>query len=82
MTPKRALQAIAIVSLIGVLFSGALTYREFVGGAAACSALGATGTILGYPPCVYGLVMYTAVFALSLLGLRKPPASGPETPSS
>jgi uncharacterized membrane protein len=86
MKPKFALQVIAIISLVGMLFSGALTYREFFTDAAAsCSALGASGTILGYPPCVYGLVMYTVVFATALLGLQRaesrPPAATPHGPT-
>jgi uncharacterized membrane protein len=78
MKPKTALQVIAVISLVGMLFSGALSYREFFTEAAAsCSALGASGTILGYPPCVYGLVMYTVVFATALLGLRRAEAGSP-----
>lgn len=85
MKPRNALQVIAVISLVGMLFSGALTYREFFTNAAAsCSALGASGTILGYPPCVYGLVMYTVVFATALLGLRRaeawPSAAMPHGP--
>ena len=79
MSPKRALQTIAVISLVGMLFSGALTYREFAAVADGCSALGAGGTILGYPPCVYGLVMYAVVFAVSLLGLQAG-ARAPERP--
>lgn len=72
MSVKHVLQAIAIVSLLGMLFSGALTWREFAHpGAPSCSALGTPGTLLGSPPCVYGLVMYTIVFALAIMGLRR-----------
>jgi hypothetical protein len=70
MVASRALQAIAAISLAGVLCSGFLTYREFAGGPASCSAIGAPGSILGYPPCLYGLVMYALVFGLALAGLR------------
>lgn len=72
MAMKRALQVILGISLLGIAFSGALTLREFTGqGGAGCSALGTAGTILGYPPCVYGLVMYTVVAVVAGMGLRK-----------
>ena len=71
MSMKRSLQVILAIALMGISFSGALTVREFTtvsGGG--CSALGRPGTILGYPPCVYGLVMYTVVAVVAGLGLR------------
>lgn len=73
MSMKRALQAILAISLVGIAFSGVLTYRELLGGGAATScsvAAGGTGSLLGLPVCVYGLVMYVAVAALSALALR------------
>lgn len=69
---KRALQVLLVIGLMGMSFSGALTVREFTtntGGG--CSALGAPGTVFGYPPCVYGLVMYTIVVIVAGLGLKK-----------
>lgn len=69
---KRALQVVFAIALMGMAFSGALTLREYTtttGGG--CSALGWPGTIFGYPPCVYGLVMYTIVAVVAGLGLRK-----------
>ena len=69
---KRALQWIFAISLIGVAFSGTLTYREvFAKTAAACPSPGAPGTIFGYPACVYGLLMYTVIVAISGLSLLK-----------
>lgn len=72
MTMRRALQLVLAISLIGVAFSGTLTYRELCGtsGSDGCSAVGAPGTILGYPACVYGLVMYLLLVAVSAFGLR------------
>ena len=68
---KRALQVILAVSLIGVVFSGTLTYRELCAGSGGgCAAVGAPGTILGYPACVYGLVMYLVLVAVAAFGLR------------
>ena len=70
---RRALTAILVISLIGVAFSGTLTYREMCGIAVAtggCSAVGPPGTILGYPACVYGLAMYLLLVAIASFGLR------------
>jgi hypothetical protein len=72
MTMTRALQWIFAISLAGVAFSGTLTYREvFSGTAAACPAPGAPGTILGYPACVYGLLMYVVIASISGVALWK-----------
>ena len=80
MSMKRTLQIVFVVSLIGVAFSGTLTYRELTGQTAlVCPSPGAPGTILGYPACVYGLVMYTflaIVSGLGLLGESRPPHAG------
>lgn len=71
MSMKRALQVILAISLVGVAFSGTLTYREFFGTSAlSCPSPGAPGTILGYPACVYGLVIYIVIAIVSALGLR------------
>ena len=70
MSMQRALQVILVLALAGVAFSGALTVREFTTQAPGCSAIGAPGTILGYPPCLYGLVMYAATAVVAILGLR------------
>ena len=70
MSTKRALQIVFALSLAGVAFSGTLTYNEFFGASAlSCPAPGAPGTILGYPACVYGLVMYIAIAIVSGTGL-------------
>ena len=70
MKAKRWLQAALAISLFGAIFSGGLTYRELFAGAAKCPAPGAPGTVLGYPACVYGFVMYTALVVVCALGLR------------
>ena len=70
LSATRALQIILAIGLFGMVFSGVLTYREFAGtSAAGCSALGAPGTILGYPPCVYGLFMYLVIVLVAAAGL-------------
>jgi len=68
-----ALKAILGISIFGLLFSGYLSYQEFfvpVVDGASCTPLGAPGTILGYPPCIYGFFMYLLVAVLATLGLR------------
>ena len=67
---KRALQVILVFALAGVVFSGALTYREMFASAAKCPSPGAPGTILGYPACVYGFFMYLAITIVAIVGLR------------
>jgi hypothetical protein len=66
MSIKRALQIVFAISLIGVAFSGTLTYRELTGATAqVCPSPGTPGTIFGYPACVYGLVMYIILAIVS-----------------
>ena len=71
MSAKVSLRIALVISLAGAAFSGVLTWRELAlrtpGG---CSAVGAPGTIFGYPPCVYGLVMYLLLVIVTALGLR------------
>lgn len=71
MTIRCALKVILVFSLVGVVFSGTLTYRELcnrTGGG--CAAVGAPGTILGDPACVYGLMMYLMLAGVAAFGLR------------
>jgi hypothetical protein len=71
MTTRSALKIVLVISLIGVAFSGTLTYRELIRGTGGgCTVGGAPGTILGYPACVYGLLMYLILVVVSALGLR------------
>lgn len=71
MRPVVALRAILVLSVVGIVFSGVLTYRELFGATTiGCPAPGAPGTVLGYPACVYGLFMYLAIAVLAFAGLR------------
>ena len=74
MSAKRALRAVLAIAVLGIAFSGVLTYRELWGGGggASCSlaAGGGCTSLLGLPVCVYGLIMYLAIATLSALGLR------------
>jgi uncharacterized membrane protein len=66
MKPNIALTAILVISIIGILFSGYLSYSELFGG----TCPGGCATVGPFPACVYGLVMYLLVFVLSYLGLK------------
>jgi len=66
-----ALKIILVISIIGIVFSGFLSYKELSTGASSCSAA-AAGTIcsiLGIPVCVFGLIMYLIIFIVSLWGM-------------
>jgi len=67
MEKKLALKVIFWISVAGILFSGTLTYQELV--KQSC-ILGGCSYMLGMPVCVYGLIMYIAVFVISSLGLK------------
>ena len=69
MTKDKALKIILIISVVGILFSGTLSYQEVIvkGCTVGC---GQAGLILGLPACVYGLIMYSVVFVVALLGYK------------
>lgn len=72
MTKNCALKTIAVISFGGMLFSGVLSYRELFLGQCQLSFVRcgiATGPILGLPACVYGFLMYSLVFLVSLFGI-------------
>ncbi|HEX2669179.1 MAG TPA: hypothetical protein VHP13_12465 [Gammaproteobacteria bacterium] len=69
MTRRTALLLVFGISIVGVLFSGTLTYREFAAQVSACGPVGQPGTVFGYPACVYGLVMYAVLSLVSAWGL-------------
>jgi hypothetical protein len=71
MSRTTSLRLILAVAIFGAAFSGYLTYRELTSNSVACQALAPGGTILGYPPCVYGLVMYLAIMAVAFFGLAR-----------
>ncbi|MFA6461760.1 MAG: hypothetical protein WCV90_05810 [Candidatus Woesearchaeota archaeon] len=63
-----ALHWIFNVSVIGLVFSGYLSYGELF--RKVCPIEGGCSNLLGLPVCVYGFIMYLAVFILSLYGLN------------
>lgn len=68
MTKSLALKIILGISLAGMSFSGYLSYFELA--KATCPIGGCTTSLAGLPTCVYGFVLYTIVFVISMLGLR------------
>ena len=69
MKKQIALKTIFWVSLAGMLFSGYLSYfeifQQFCGFGGVCST-----KILTIPSCVYGFVVYLAIFVISIIGLK------------
>lgn len=68
---KRALQLILGIGLVGLVFSGYLSYGELWAPkeGPACAPVGEPGTVLGYPACVYGFFMYLAIVVVASVGL-------------
>ena len=72
MKKQVALKTILIISILGLLFSGYLSYGELFAKSCYATALGmgACTNVLNIPACVYGFVMYLVVFVISILGIR------------
>jgi len=72
MQSRTALLTILIISIVGIIFSGYLSYTELFAGFCGASELGmgSCTNVFQVPACVYGLVMYLAVFIFSLIGLK------------
>jgi hypothetical protein len=72
MKKQIALKTILIISILGMLFSGYLSYGELIAKSCYATALGmgACTTVFQLPACVYGFVMYLVVFVISIIGLR------------
>jgi hypothetical protein len=69
MNQKNILIIIFVLSLLGTIFSGTLSYMEIFGSSASCPSVGAPGTILGYPACVYGFGMFIILTVISAIGV-------------
>ena len=71
MKKQTALKTLFWISLLGVLFSGYLSYTEIFQQVCALGALGTCSTtVFTIPSCVYGLVMYIALLIISIIGLK------------
>ncbi len=75
-TQRNALKAVFGLSVVGMLFSGTLSYLElFCNTATSCPVVTPAGVpLLGYPACVYGFGMFVLLTTISGIGLfgRKP----------
>jgi len=69
-TKQNSLLAIIVISIIGVLFSGFLSYRELFLGNCNLGFVSCGATVGSVPACVYGLLMYSLVLIVSVLGYR------------
>ena len=69
MNKKTALKVVSGIALIGVLFSGYLSYTEIFQQTCALGG-GCTITIFSLPSCVYGFLMYLIVLIIALVGLK------------
>jgi len=76
MSSKTSLKVILIISIIGFLFSGYLSYMEFFHPAGCsdaivkCSVGEEPAVNLGtIPACFYGFMMYLIIFFVAMAGL-------------
>jgi uncharacterized membrane protein len=67
MRKQTALKTIFVISILGMAFSGYLSYSEIFN---KVCALGSCTSVSGIPACVYGFVMYVILIVVSWLGLR------------
>lgn len=68
MDKHTSLKIILGISIVGMLFSGYLSYGELTAGI--CPVGGGCSSVLGLPACVYGFVMYLVVFIVCVIGLN------------
>jgi hypothetical protein len=69
MKKQLSLTIILIISILGILFSGYLSYGELVKGTCPLGSCSAK-PLLGLPVCIYGFVMYLIVFVIAILGFK------------
>jgi len=68
MSKDLSLKIVLALAVAGMLFSGYLSYGELA--RQVCPLSGACTSVGGVPACVYGFIMYLAVFVIAILGLR------------
>ncbi|MFA6447125.1 MAG: hypothetical protein WCW31_02595 [Patescibacteria group bacterium] len=68
MNRSLALKIVLVLSICGMLFSGYLSYGELF--RQTCPLAGACTSVGSIPACVYGFVMYAAVFIVCVWGLK------------
>ena len=72
MRKESALKIICWIAVLGMAFSGYLSYTELFAGfcGAAQLGMGSCTAVGGIPACVYGFVMYAIVLIIGVLGLK------------
>lgn len=65
---KKALLIAIIFSLIGMAFSGFLTFERYFSGT--CALTEGCSLFLGYPSCIYGFALFLLAFVLALVAIR------------
>jgi len=68
MNKQFVLKFIFIISLIGIGFSGYLSYNEVIN--QICVLGGSCPFVFNIPACIYGLIMYITICVISFLGLK------------
>ena len=68
MKKDTILKIVATIAAAGILFSGYLSYGELF--QKTCPVEGCS-YMLGMPACIYGFIMYLAVFIISIIGITK-----------
>lgn len=61
---NKKLTAIVVLAVLGLLFSGYLSFVELFGSRLSCPAI---SSVLGVPVCVVGFVFYAAILVLAIL---------------
>lgn len=68
MKKETALKIICWIAILGMAFSGYLSYGELF--AQSCLLKGECSIVGGIPACVYGFFMYAIVLIIGILGLN------------
>jgi uncharacterized membrane protein len=66
---ETALKIVSVIAVVGIMFSGYLSYNEIFTGV--CAAGGSCPSVYNIPACVYGLIMYIIVLVISTMGLQE-----------
>jgi len=68
MNKQTALKVLFWISLVGVLFSGYLSYTEIF--QQTCALGSCSAKVFTLPSCIYGFVMYLAGLVISIIGIK------------
>ena len=68
MNKQNTLIIILLIAIIGICFSGYLSYNEVIN--QVCVIGGSCPFVYNIPACIYGLIMYIAVAIFAIIGLK------------